>query len=140
MSILKSLTLTAALDKSSGNPRRQKLLNRLDVQLLIARAQVNNEIFTPTKEKFQLDKETGLKTKVSVQKNVAKWWKKIDNVYYLEVRYSNKPLELAKDLFAIEVGNEDQLVPTLEKVISAVANGELDSLLDKVTSHLSKKR
>jgi hypothetical protein len=140
MSILKSLSLAPAIDKSSSNPKRQKLLKRLDVQLKIAQAQVDGTDYVPTKEKFQTDKETGLKTKISVQKNVAKWWKKIDNVYFLEIRYSNKPLELAKDLFSIEVGSEDQLVPTLEKVIAAVASGELDPFLEKVTSHLSKKK
>tara|TARA_R110002167_G_scaffold192345_2_gene394834 strand:+ start:13966 stop:14388 length:423 start_codon:yes stop_codon:yes gene_type:complete len=140
MSILKSLTLTPALDKDTGNPKRQKLLKRLDVQLLMAKAYVNNEIYTPTKEKFQVDKETGLKTKISVQKNIAKWWKKIDNIYYLQVRYSNKPLELAPKLFNIEINDKAQLVTTLEKLISAVANGELDPLLEKITSHLSKKK
>jgi hypothetical protein len=140
MSILKSLTLTPALDKNSGNPKRQKLLKRLDVQLLMAKAYVNNEIYTPTKERFQLNKETGIKTKISVQKNIAKWWKKIDNIYYLEIRYGNKPLELSKGLFSIQIDDRNQLVPTLEKVISAVASGEFDPILEKVISHLSRKK
>lgn len=140
MSILNSLTLTPAMDKNAGNPKRQKLLKRLDVQLLMAKAYVNNEIYTPTKEKFQIDKDTGIKTKVFLQKNVSRWWRKIDNVYYLEIRYSNKPLALAKDLFSIQIDNKDQLVTTLEQVITAVADGEFDPILAKVISHLSKKK
>jgi hypothetical protein len=140
MSILKSLTLTPAMDKNAGNPKRQKLLKRLDVQLLMAKAYVNNEIYTPTKEKFQIDKETGLKTKISVEKNISKWWKKIDNIYYLQIRYSNKPLELAPKLFNIEINDKNQLIKIIEQVISAVALGEFDPILEKVTSHLSRKK
>ncbi|GAA6203865.1 DUF6641 family protein [Thalassotalea sp. SU-HH00458] len=140
MSILKSLTLTPAINKNAGNPRRQKLLNRLDVQLKMAEALINNNSYVPTKEKFKLDEVTGLKNKISVQKNVAKWWLKVDNIYYFSVRYGNKPLELSKGNFSIKVGDESDLVPTIKKVIEAVANGELDTLLENVTTNLSKKK
>jgi TRAP-type mannitol/chloroaromatic compound transport system substrate-binding protein len=140
MSILKSLTLTPAINKNAGNPRRQKLLNRLDVQLKMAEALINNSSYVPTKEKFKLDDATGLKNRVLVQKNVAKWWAKIDNIYYFSVRYGNKPLELSKGNFSIQVGEESDLVPTIKKVIEAVASGELDTLLENVTTNLSKKK
>ncbi|TYK66011.1 DUF6641 family protein [Colwellia echini] len=140
MSILKSLTLTPAINKNTGNPRRQKLLNRLDVQLKMAEALINNSSYVPTKEKFELDETTGLKTKRKIQKNVAKWWVKVDNILYFSVRYGNKPLELSKGNFSIQIGEESELVPTIKKVIEAVANGELDTLLENVTTNLTKKK
>lgn len=139
MSILDTLALAPAIDKSTTNPKRQKLLKRLDVQLKIAKSEFEGLDYVPTKEKFKLNKETGEKTKISVAKSVSKWWKKIDNIFYLSIRYGNKPLELSKGNFSIKVENENELVPTLEKVIEAVAKGELDELLEKAGKPPKKK-
>lgn len=139
MSILDTLALAPAIDKSTTNPKRQKLLKRLDVQLKIAKSEFEGLDYVPTKEKFKLNKETGEKTKISVAKSVSKWWKKIDNIFYLSIRYGNKPLELSKGNFSIKVENENELVPTLEKVIEAVAQGELDELLEKAGKPPKKK-
>jgi len=38
-------------------------------------------------------------------------------------------LEIEKDKTAIVVGNPDQLVPTIEMIIAAIAAGELDGHL-----------
>jgi hypothetical protein len=71
---------------------------------------------------------------------VSPWYYKRNNQYFFEVRYGNKPLELSKGNHAIEIGEQENLVPTIETVIEAVVAGELDPLLDKVVSHLSKKK
>jgi len=131
MSILNSLDLAPAIDKETINPKRQKLLKRLDVQLKMAKAEFEGLDYVPTKEKFKVDNDSGAKTRVTIQRNIGRWWKKIDNIYFLQIRYGNKALELSKGNFSIKIEKETQLVPTLEKVISAVAQGELDELLAK---------
>lgn len=71
---------------------------------------------------------------------MSPWFYKRNNQYFFEVRYANKPLELSKGNHAIEVGEKENLVPTITTVIEAVVAGEVDSLLDKIISHLSKKK
>lgn len=48
---------------------------------------------------------------------------------YLQIRYGNKALELAKDKPTIELKNVDELLVTFEKIHKAVADGELDDIL-----------
>ena len=57
------------------------------------------------REKWVKDEETVEKEKVQVQvpKKVSPWFYKRNNRYYLEVRSGNKPLELQKEMHAIEV-------------------------------------
>jgi hypothetical protein len=43
----------------------------------------------------------------------------------------NKPLELQKGMLAIEVGEEEELVNTIDTIIAVVVAGDLDPLLTK---------
>jgi len=141
-SLLSSLKVTARPEKTSGNPilkRREKLLAKLDQQLAMAKAHINGETYTAYREKWQKNPETGQQEKVQIPKNVAKWFYKRNNQYFLEVRYANQALELSKGNHAIEVGEQDNLIPTIETVINAVVAGELDNLLESVSTNLSKK-
>lgn len=142
-SLLSSLKVTTRPENTSENPtlkKREKLLSRLNIQLLMAKAHVAGEVYTPFREKWQKNTETGLQEKIRIPKNVGKWFYLRNNQYFFEVRYSNKALELAKGQHAIEVGEQTNLVSTVETIIEAVIAGELDSLLEKTTSHLSKKK
>ena len=143
MSILNKLSLTARPETASENKtlrKREKLLTKLNQQLAMAQSHVAGETYTVYKEKWQKNEETGQKEKVQIPKKVSPWYYLRNNQYFVEVRYGNKPLELSKGNHAIEVGDQEHLVPTIETVIEAVVAGELDSLLDKVVSHLSKKK
>lgn len=142
-SLLSSLKVTSRPEKTSDNPllkRREKLLSKLDQQLAMANALINGETYTAYREKWQKNPETGQQEKVQIPKNVAKWFYKRNNQYFLEVRYANKALELSKNNHAIEVGEQDNLVATIGTVIEAVVAGELDTLLENVTTNLSKKK
>jgi hypothetical protein len=142
-SLLSSLKVTARPEKTSDNPvlkRREKLLAKLDQQLAMAKAHIAGETYTAYREKWQKNPETGQQEKVQIPKNVAKWFYKRNNQYFFEVRYANKALELSKGNHAIEVGELDNLTKVIHTVIDAVVAGELDPLLEKVSTNLSKKK
>jgi hypothetical protein len=141
--LLSSLKLSARPEKTKDNPilkKREKLLTKLNQQLAMAQSHVAGETYTVFKEKWQKNEETGQQEKVQIAKKVSPWFYKRNNQYFCEVRYGNKPLELSKGNHAIEVGEQENLVQTIETVIEAVVAGELDPLLDKVVSHLSKNK
>ena len=52
----------------------------------------------------------------------------------LDVRYGNRRLEIKPKKSAIEVGEAENLVPTLETLRQAVNAGELDKLLKEAKS------
>lgn len=142
-SLLSSLKVTSRPEKTSENPllkRREKLLSKLDQQLAMANALVNDEAYTAYREKWQKNTETGQQEKIRIPKNVAKWFYKRSNQYFFEVRYANKALELSKGNHAIEVGELTNLTKTISTVIDAVVAGELDTLLENVTTNLSKTK
>ncbi|MDO6620235.1 DUF6641 family protein [Shewanella sp. 6_MG-2023] len=133
-SLLSSLKVTARPEDGSKNPlvqRREKLLTKLGQQKILALALIENEPHTFYREKWVKDDETGEKKKIKVAKKVSPWFYKRNNCYYLEVRNGNKPLELQKGMHAIEVGEEEKLVDTIETIIEAVVAGEVDTLLTK---------
>jgi hypothetical protein len=141
--LLSSLKLSTRPEKTTDNPtlkKREKLLTKLNQQRAMAQSHVAGETYTVYKEKWQKNADTGQQEKIQIPKKVSPWYYPRNNQYFFEVRYGNKPLELSKGNHAIEVGEQESLVPTIETVIEAVVAGELDPLLDKVTSHLSKKK
>jgi len=142
-SLLSSLKVTSRPEKTSENPllkRREKLLSKLDQQLAMANALINDDTYTAYREKWQKNTETGQQEKIRIPKNVAKWFYKRSNQYFFEVRYANKALELSKGNHAIEVGELTNLTKTISTVIDAVVAGELDTLLENVTTNLSKAK
>lgn len=141
--LLSSLKLSVRPEKTTDNPilkKREKLLTKLNQQLAMAQSHVAGEAYTVYKEKWQKNEGTGQQEKIQIPKKVSPWYYLRNNQYFFEVRYGNKPLELSKGNHAISVGEQENLVPTIETVIEAVVAAELDPLLDKVTSHLSKKK
>jgi hypothetical protein len=143
MSILNKLSLTARPEKTSENPtlkKREKLLTKLNQQLAMAQSHVAGETYTVFREKWQKNAETGVQEKIQIPRKVSPWFYLRNNQYFFEVRYGNKPLELSRGNHAIEVGEKENLVSTIETVIAAVVAGEVDDLLNKVISHLSKKK
>ena len=140
--LLSKLSLTARPENTSSNPllkRREKLLAKLDEQLAMATAHIAGETYTCFKEKWQVNPQTKVREKVRVPKNIKPWFYKRDNKYFLEIRYANKPLELQKDMHAVEVGDSDALTSTIETVIAAIVAGELDELLVPIAPVGKKK-
>jgi hypothetical protein len=65
----------------------------------------------------------------------AWWWTGEKGETLLSIFYGSKTLELAKGRTAIEVANAE-LITTLDIVIQAVQNAELDSQIDAASNKL----
>lgn len=141
-SLLSSLKVIARPESTKSNPvvsRREKLLTKLNQQREMALCYVNGEEYTAYREKWSKDTETGERTKLRVPKKISPWYYKRNNDYFLEVRYSNKPLELSKGMHAIDIGNQTNLLPTIDTIIKAVIAGELDEVLTTSAKPVKKK-
>ena len=67
-------------------------------------------------------------------KRVKPWWFTAQNGRVCVVlRYGSKVLEIAPNKTAIELEEPTDLIPTLEKIKSAVEAGELDHLIEAAT-------
>ena len=142
-SLLSQLKVISRPEKTSDNPllkRREKLLSKLDQQLAMAKAHIAGETYTAYREKWQKNPETGEQEKIQKVKRVSPWFYKRNNQYFFEVRYANKALELSKNCHAIDVSEQSKLPEVISTVIDCVVAGELDSLLENVTTNLSKKK
>jgi len=132
LSTLKFVKRDIGSQNSSTQQRRNKLLQRLNEQRDSVHALLDNTLYKPTQLAWVMDNETGEETRQEVPKRFKKWyWADSDGTYYLSMRYGAKILELKTGKNAIEVGTREQLLPTIETLISAVESGELDKQLEK---------
>ena len=140
MTALTGLKLTAAQKPTQMPPvqqRRNKMAKRLWEQAELAKAQQAGGTFAPTKFRSVKDAATGERKQVETNKRVKAWWFVADNgKLVLSVRYGTKVLELAKGKWAVEVGSEKDLVPTLELLKGAVLDGELDAQIEAASNKL----
>jgi hypothetical protein len=140
MTALTGLKLTAAQKPTQMSPvqqRRNKLAKRLWEQAELAKAQQAGTTFAPTRFRSVVQNDTGQRIQVEQPKRIKQWWFVADNgKLVLSVRYGTKVLELAKGKWAVEVGSEKDLVPTLELLKGAVLAGELDAQIDAASDKL----
>lgn len=132
-SILSTFNLSESLKRKvvdKPTVRRNKLLTKLDEQILAAQAALNGEEYFGKKTVTETD-EDGNKTSTTVPKRVNKWFYTNDgSEWFLEIKYGNRVLQLAKDKTAIVVGALDNMVTVLEQVKEAVAAKELDQAIE----------
>ncbi|MEY4100457.1 MAG: hypothetical protein RL300_1628 [Pseudomonadota bacterium] len=140
MASLATLKLSAAIKPthiSAIQVRRNKLVNRLQEQAELAKAQQAGTQFICTKFRTVVENDTGLRKQVEVAKRVKQWWFVTESgKLALSVRYGARLLELAKGKFAVELASEKDLVPTLEIIKAAVLDGELDAAIDTASNKL----
>ena len=135
MTILSKLNLTdMTRSKMIASPEarlRHKMLEALEDQIAAANADKSGEPFVKRVSRFVTDQETGERVKRDVPVQLRRWWwtDASNGKTYIQLRYGNKPLDLAKDKPTIELKNVDELVPTLEQIHKAVADGEIDTVL-----------
>lgn len=134
MSILKSLKLSdQTRAKSIAAPevrRRAKLLTNIERQIKAAEAAIKGEFYAFTDFRYVTDAETGERTRKGVSVKVKQWfWQDIAGKYFLCIKYGSKKLEFAKGKFAVEVGDQKNIIPTFEKIAEAVKAGELDDII-----------
>jgi len=138
-SILSAFTLSASKKQNvTDKPaqRRNKLLAKLDEQILVAEAMLKGDEYFGAKTRIERN-EDGEITRHKEPKRVNKWfYTNNGNDWYFEVKYGNRVLQLAKDKTTIDVGALDKMVVVIEQVKRAVIANELD---DAITAVASKK-
>lgn len=140
MSALAGLKLTAT-KKPTQLPqvqqRRNKMIKRIWEQIELAKAEQNGETFSVTRLRSYKDSESGLRKQIETQKRVKAWWFTGENgKLALSVRYGARVIELAKGKYAVEVGNAQELVSTLQTIKAAVEVGELDNAIELAANTL----
>jgi hypothetical protein len=141
-SLISTLKLVAATRENKVSPvlqRRQKLIKKLDEQILLATAALNGEIYQSTKFKNVVNAE-GVTEYKQVPKRVRAWWWKNDaGKWNLVVRYGARIVELSKGKNSIELENEAAILPTLDLVKKIIEAGELDAAITAVSKAVELK-
>jgi hypothetical protein len=141
-SLMSTLKLVAATRENKVSPvlqRRQKLIKKLDEQILLATAALNGTTYQSTKFKNVVNAE-GVTEYKQVPKRVRAWWWKNDaGKINLVVRYGARIVELSKGKNSIELENEAAILPTLDLVKKIIEAGELDEAITKVSKAVELK-
>lgn len=136
---LKIVTSTKPSNQPPEQHRRNKLILKLDEQILCARAKLDNKEFYVERTKT-VTNEVGERIKLAHQKRVNPWWyRNIEGKLVLEIRYANKKIDLLKGKTGIEVENIETLIPALELLKKAIEFGELDNSISLVAKTIRKE-
>lgn len=137
---LAALKLTVAKKPRAlpeGIKRRNKLLQKLKEQRELAVAFASGQTYMPRRLRSVRDLTTGERTVREMPVRIkAWWWTGEKGETLLSIFYGSKTLELAKGRTAIEVANPAELITTLDIVIQAVQNAELDTQIDAASLKL----
>jgi hypothetical protein len=142
--VLSSLKLVNAKRQSSIDPvvfRRNKLNEKLKVQIAMALAMNKGETFTVKRMRKVRDDVTGLTSMMEVSKRVKSWWftntdtKKVA----VQIFYGNKVIDLAKGKNAVEVANGDELIAVLGRLQEAVLDGSLDAQIEQAADSVKAR-
>ena len=130
--VLSSLKLVNAKRQTTTDPiqfRRNKLNEKLKIQIEMAKALSRGETYTTKRNKKVTDSESGMTSTIEVNKRVRTWWFTNTDTKRVAVQlfYGNKLIDLAKGKNAVEVSNGEELITTLEKLQELVLDGTLDS-------------
>ena len=127
---LAALKLTAA-----KKPRA--LPEGIKEQRELAAAFASGQTYMPRRLRSVRDLTTGERTVREMPVRIkAWWWTGEKGETLLSIFYGSKTLELAKGRTAIEVANPAELITTLDIVIQAVQNAELDAQIDAASLKL----
>jgi len=136
---LKLTALKQPVVANAESQRRNKIVQRLVEQRELATAVAAGVAYKKEKTRTVVDKETGERRTVAVNKRVKQWWFATeDNRLALTVRYGSQILELARGKFSVDVPDLDQLVPTIDLLIEAVRAGELDKQIADAAATLKR--
>lgn len=136
MSSLTSLKLVNAQKPQQVAPiiiRRNLLSAQLFHQIELAKALNENRQYTPSQIKVVKDKISGLRQSVEKSIRVKPIWWSADNKVYIQVKYSNKVLELVKGKNSVEVASSIDLINAITVIKKAVDEGALDSQIESVS-------
>ena len=140
--VLNSFTLSSEtkqaqhIDKSAV--RREKLVLNLAEQADIATAMLSGNDYVACRVVVEKD-ANGNDVEVEKVKKARRWfYNNGGEEWYLEIRYANKALELAKGKTSIVIPTKDKIVETIELAIQAVEGKELDTAIAKIAEEKKK--
>jgi hypothetical protein len=142
--ILSSLKLVNAKRQNSVDPvifRRNKLNEKLKIQIAMAEALNKGEKFTVKRIRKMRDEITGQTSLVEVSKRVKTWWftNNDNKKVAVQIFYGNKVIDLAKGKNAVEVSNGDELIAVLSKLQDAVLDGSLDAQIEQAADSVKAR-
>jgi hypothetical protein len=142
--ILSSLKLVNAKRMNSIDPvvfRRNKLNEKLKIQIAMAQAMSKGENFTVKRMRKVRDEVTGLTSLLEVAKRVKTWWFMNNESKKVAVQlfYGNKVIDLAKGKNAVEVANSDELIAVLGRLQEAVLDGSLDVPIEQAADSVKAR-
>ena len=118
--------------------RREKVVANLLEQADVAKAMLEGTDYVATHLVRKTDID-GNPKQVEQRRRIKRWFfNNGGDEWYLEIRYANKPVELAKGKTAIVIPSKEKIVETIEMAKQAVESGELDGVLQKLADE--KKR
>ena len=136
MSSLSSLKLVSATKPQSVAPiinRRNNLSKQLMHQIELAKALSENRQYIPTRIKSIKDKVSGERKMIETNIRMKPMWFTLDNKVYIQIKYSNKVLELAKGKNSAEISSPTELINGLSVIKQAVDGGQLDSQIEQIS-------
>ena len=119
--------------------RRNKLLEKLDEQRESAAHSIEGKPYLPTKQAWVTDDDTGERKLIEKPKKVREWFWESGRVWFFQIRYGAKGLELAKGKPTIEAGEKTKLLEIIDLCINAVKDGELDIQLNEMAMKTRSK-
>jgi hypothetical protein len=142
--VLASLKLINAKRQNIVEPiqfRRNKLNEKLKIQIEMAKALSRGETYTTKRIKKVTDTDSGMASTIEVNKRVRTWWFTNTDTKRLAVQlfYGNKLIDLAKGKNAVEVSTAEELITTLEKLQELVLDGTLDSQISVAADNVKAR-
>ena len=116
--------------------RRNKLLSKLKEQRELALAQSEGRTYVPRRLRTVRDADGNTTVREMPVRIKPWWWTGEKNETLLSVFYGSKTLELGKGKTAVEIANPRELVNTLDVLIIATQNAELDAQIDTASNKL----
>lgn len=137
MAVLSALKLVSATRTQVKDPvvlRRNKLVEKLQEQLLMAESKLTGRVYAPTKIRTVVD-EAGNRKTVEVPKKVREWyWMSEGGKVNISIKYGAATLYLnAKNATAIELPSMEELVSVIKSLKTAVFEGEFDKAIESAT-------
>ena len=126
---LKVVANPANQPKTAEHARRTKLIRKLEEQKALAEAKLGGDPYHRMRWVNIVNHE-GEPIRIQRQVRIKQWWcKNATGNVLMTLRYGSKSLAISKGMNAIEVGKLEELPTTIQTIIQAVDDGELDSEL-----------
>jgi hypothetical protein len=136
---LQGLKLISAKRKTALSPiqhRRNKLMGRIDEQIDLAQATLEQRIYVKQRHRSVKD-EHGIRSTIATQVRVKQWWfEQEGGKLALFIRYGSKIIALSPKSNAVECAALTDVLQALKVVKAAVEAGELDAQITAASEKL----